>query len=205
MSMRFIEASCPDEPHATTIPTDIEPSVFRLLAASSRGAEAILGGEPVGVSFARCRVRVAPVVHMADLMDEHVVQVEVADRVERPSQTPFASDLRPLAAEHAGFDQLLRCGWPSVRLHERCFHRVEVNVRSPLHSVQGKELTLASHRTELNDFNLASELCRKLCHACLDFIDGNGMQITLTGLLSDVFDPDSSLRFVPGFGSTEVR
>ena len=35
MNMRFIEASCPDEPHATTIPADVGLSAFCLLATSA--------------------------------------------------------------------------------------------------------------------------------------------------------------------------
>ena len=115
-------------------------------------------GKPVGIPFARGRVRVAMIIHVADFMNQDVVQVEIANRVASPVERPVLTDLLPDAAKHLCFNQLLRVRGTSIHFHQRRFNRIKINVRSPLHAVQGEQASLARHCTKLHHLDRSRQM-----------------------------------------------
>src|SRR5580704_3001463 len=100
-----------------------------LLAPAARRTITVLDGEPVREAFAIDEAAVAIVHGMPDLVDQHVVEIEISDRVGRPNQVPTAPLALPFAAEHSGFNELLRARLPGVVLNQGGLDRIEVNCR----------------------------------------------------------------------------
>jgi hypothetical protein len=97
---------------------------FRFAAGSSI---AVFNGEPVRVLFTLFEAGVTIIVDVTDLMDQHVVEIEIPDRVLRPDQTPQIAVLNPAAAIHFAFDSLSRSWGSNVKFFQRCFDRIQVN------------------------------------------------------------------------------
>lgn len=88
---------------------------------------AVFDGEPVRVLFTLFEAGVAVVVDVTDLVDQHVVEIEISDGVFRPDQTPEIAILNPAAAVHFTFDSLSRSWGSNVKFFQRCFDRIQVN------------------------------------------------------------------------------
>ncbi len=114
---------------------------------------------------------------MANLMDQYVIEVEVANGFRCPRQRPDMIDLSPDATEHAGFDLLLWRRRTVVDFLQRVFNGIQVDTGPPLHSVQRKQTPFASHCAELNDFDRAGELGGQFRNSLLYFFDRGRMNI----------------------------
>ena len=85
---------------------------------TARCSIAVFDGEPVGVLFTLFEAGVAVVVDVTNLVDQHVVEIEIADSVFRPDQTPHVPVLNPAAAVHFAFDALSRARGSDVEFFQ---------------------------------------------------------------------------------------
>ena len=141
---------------------------------------------------------------MADLMDQDVVQVEVAKCVLCPGKSPQLAVLSPDSAVHLCLDDLFGLGRTSVGFDERLFDGVKINVRTPLQPVARKERSLASHSGEFDNFDILSVPCRQLLNAIANFFDRHWVNVTIAGISAVKIDHIGVGRFVPLIVSVEL-
>src|SRR5207248_6411000 len=108
--------------------------------------------EPFGVPLAVPMAGVAAVENVPQLVDQNVVEIEVANRFLGPNQLPLPAIDFPRGPVHGRFDLLSRLWRLAERLDERLFDRIEIDGATPLHAIAGRAALLLRHLAELHHF-----------------------------------------------------
>ena len=173
------------------------------LPPAPRRAISVFDGEPIREALAIQEAAVSIVDRVADFVDQHIVQVKVADGILRPVQHPAGSILFPTSAEHARFDDLLRSRRVDVSLRQRGLDRIKVDRRTPLHAVAGKQSPLARHLAELNHFEVLKVFFWQKRDPLSHVLGRHRMQVVVPGRLHAIFHGISADRLVPDLGRSK--
>ena len=154
---------------------------------ATRSPVSVFHGEPIGELFAFAETRVSVIVDVTNLVNKHIVQIEVTNGGLRPDQPPQAALLNPATAIHFRFDPLSWFWRSNIQFNERLLDRVKIDCRSPLQAVTGKQPTFLCHATELDDIQFFLILSGQLQNSFTDVIGRNRVDISGPGWLSDDF------------------
>jgi len=154
---------------------------------TTRRSVTVFHGEPIGELFAFAETRISVIVDVTNLVNQHIVQIEVTNSGLRPDQPPHAALLNPTTAVHFCFDPLSWFWRSNIEFSKRLLDRVKIDCRSPLQAVTGKQPTFLCHATELDDIQFFLILSGQLQNSFTDVIGRNRVDISGPGWLSDDF------------------